>query len=154
MGLSAVGRHGSTTIIGGAYQMWMHGLEATAVLIAVCAVIAPLAYIVLLLGVLLPLRRPPAPRWVGPLMRWAEIVRPWSMLEVMLLGILVALIKIAELATVVPGVGVYAVGVLVVLFTAIPATLDSREAWTRVEWVHSGGRSRAPGVVSDTEPAR
>jgi len=154
MGLSAVGRHGSTTIIGGAIQMWMHGLEATAALIALCAVVAPLAYIVFLLGVLLPLRRPSAPRWVGPLMRWAEIVRPWAMLEVMLLGILVALTKIAELATVVPGVGVYAVGVLVVLFTAIPATLDSREAWTRVEWVHSGGRSRAPGVVSDTGPAR
>jgi len=154
MGLSAVGRHGSTTIIGGAYQMWRHGFEATAVLIALCAVIAPLAYILFLLGVLLPLRRPPAPRWVGPLMRWAEIVRPWSMLEVMLLGILVALTKIAELATVVPGVGMYAVGVLVVLFTAIPAALDSREAWTRVEWVHGGDGSCTPGAASGKEPAR
>jgi paraquat-inducible protein A len=87
-------------------------------------------------------------------MRWAEIVRPWSMLEVMLLGILVALTKIAELATVVPGVGVYAVGVLVVLFTAIPATLDSREAWARVEWVHGGDGSGTPGGASGKELAR
>jgi len=76
------------------------------------------------------------------------------MLEVMLLGILVALTKIAELATVVPGVGMYAVGVLVVLFTAIPAALDSREAWTRVEWVHGGDESCTPGAASGKEPAR
>ena len=135
MGLSVVGHQASTTIIGGAIQMWLQGREATAALVAICAVIAPLAYILFLLGVLLRLRRPPAPRWVGPLLRWADNLRPWSMLEVMLLGILIALIKIAELATVVPGIGLYAVGVLVVLFAAIPTTLDPREVWTRIEWV-------------------
>jgi len=43
-------------------------------------------------------------------------MQPWPMNEVMILGILVALIKIAELATVEPGFGMYAVGALVVLF--------------------------------------
>ena len=42
-------------------------------------------------------------------------MRPWSMNEVMLLGIPVALIKIAELATVEPGIGMYAMGALVIL---------------------------------------
>jgi paraquat-inducible protein A len=54
--------------------------------------------------------------------------------EVMILGILVALIKIAELATVEPGIGMYAVGALVVLFTAIMITFDPREIWKRIEW--------------------
>ena len=142
MGLSVIGHQASTTIVGGAMQMWLQGREATAALVAICAVIAPLAYILLLLSVLLLLRRPPAPRWVGPLLRWADNLRPWSMLEVMLLGILIALIKIAELATVVPGIGLYAVGVLVVLFTAIPASLDPREVWTRIEWVDGSDPSR------------
>jgi len=53
---------------------------------------------------------------------------------VMMLGILVALIKIAELATVDPGIGMVAVGVLVVLFPAIMVTFDPREVWKRVEW--------------------
>jgi paraquat-inducible protein A len=104
------------------------------------------------LGVLLCLRRSPVPQWVGRLLRWADILRPWSMLEVMLLGILVALTKIAELATVVPGIGMYAVGVLVVLFTAIPATLNPREVWTRVEWMRGGVASRTPGVASGNGP--
>ena len=51
-------------------------------------------------------------------------MQPWSMNEVMMLGILVALIKIAELATVEPGIGMYAVGALVVLFP--PSWSDRR----------------------------
>jgi paraquat-inducible protein A len=61
-------------------------------------------------------------------------MRPWSMNEVMLLGILVALIKIAELATVDAGIGMYAVGALVILFPAIMVTFDPGEIWQRVEW--------------------
>ena len=68
-----------------------------------------------MLTVLLAVRRPPAPHWVGEMLRWAHSMRPWSMSEVMMLGILVALIKIAELATVEPGIGMYAVGALIVL---------------------------------------
>ena len=134
MGLSAVGRQASTTIIGGAYQMWVQGEEITALIVAFCAVIAPAGYILFMLIVLIAVRRPPSPRWVGEIMRWADSMRPWSMNEVMILGILVALIKIAELATVAAGVGMYAVGALVLLFPAIMVTFDPDEIWRRVEW--------------------
>ena len=134
MGLSAVGRSASTTIVGGAYDMWRQGQEVTAMIVAFCAVIAPTAYLLFLLTVLLAVRRQPAPQWVGELLRWAESMRPWSMNEVMLLGILVALIKIAELATVDAGVGMYAVGALVLLFPAIMVTFDPDEIWQRIAW--------------------
>ncbi len=134
MGLSAVGRHASTTIIGGVYEMWQQGQDVTAMVVAFCAVIAPATYILFMLTVLLAVRRPPAPHWVGEMLRWADSIQPWSMNEVMILGILVALVKIAELATVDPGIGMYAVGGLVVLFAAIMVTFDQREAWKRVEW--------------------
>jgi paraquat-inducible protein A len=142
MGLSAVGRHASTTIVGGAYEMWLQGEAITAVIVAFCAVIAPGSYILFMLTVLLAVRRPPAPQWVGELLRWGEAMQPWSMNEVMMLGILVALIKIAELATVEPGVGMYAVGGLVGLLPAIMVTFDAREAWKRVEW--AGGEAPPP----------
>jgi paraquat-inducible protein A len=134
MGLSAVGRHASTTIPGGALEMWRQGEMVTAVIVALCAIIAPGSYILFMLTTLLAVKRPPAPPWVGELLRWADSMQPWSMNEVMILGILVALIKIAELATVEPGIGMYAVGGLVVLFTAIMITFDPREVWKRIEW--------------------
>jgi paraquat-inducible protein A len=139
MGLSAVGRHASTTIAGGAYEMWLQGETITAVVVAFCAVIAPGSYILFMLTVLFALRRPPAPFWVGEMLRWGNAMQPWAMNEVMMLGILVALIKIAELATVTAGVGIYAVGGLVVLLPAIMVTFDAREAWKRVAWAGGEG---------------
>jgi paraquat-inducible protein A len=134
MGLSAVGRQASTTIIGGAYEMWLQGEQITGLIVAFCAVIAPAGYILFMLTVLFAARRPPAPRWIGGMLRGAEFMRPWSMNEVMMLGILVALIKIAELATVQIDAGIFAMGVLVVLFPAIMATFDPEEIWQRVKW--------------------
>jgi len=149
MGLSVVGRHASTTIIGGAYDMWQTGEPLTAMIVVFCAVIAPGSYILFMLTVLLAARRPPAPHWVGELLRWAQSMQPWSMNEVMMLGILVALIKIAELATVNPGVGMYAVGALVALFPAIMVTFDPREVWRRVEWAN-GEMPPAPAALEAT----
>ena len=61
-----------------------------------------------------PCSVPPAPSWTGDAHApGPSRLRPWSMNEVLLLGILVALTKIAELATVTPGVGMFAVGALV-----------------------------------------
>jgi paraquat-inducible protein A len=68
------------------------------------------------------------------MMRWGHTMQPWSMNEVMILGILVALIKIAELATVEAGIGMYAMGGLVVLFPAIALAIDEHEIWQRIEW--------------------
>ena len=83
-------------------------------------------------------------------------MQPWSMNEVMILGILVALIKIAELATVEPGIGMYAVGGLVVLFAAIMVTFDPREVWKRIEWADGRvprARRGAPGWTGDDATA-
>lgn len=135
MGLSAVGRRASTTILGGAYEMWVTGEQITAVVVAFCVVFAPGLFLLLMLTVLIAVRRPPAPYWSGEMLRWGLHMQPWSMYEVMLLGVLVALIKIAELATVEVGIGMYALGVLVVLFPAIFVNFDPREIWRRVEWV-------------------
>jgi paraquat-inducible protein A len=141
MGLSAVGRHASTTIIGGAYQMWLEGQELTAAIVAFCAIIAPAGFLLCLLLVLLAVRRPPAPRWVGGMLRWAEYTRPWAMTEVMMLGIMVALIKIADLAKVDAGIGMFAVGVLMLLFPAILSSVDTEELWARVAWHEPGPKS-------------
>lgn len=135
MGLSAVGREASTTIFGGALEMWQQGSEITAVAVAFCAVIAPGGHLLFLLTVLISVRRPPAPHWVGGMLRSAHFLEPWSMTEVMMLGVLVALFKIAQLATVLPGLGMFAAGAFVVLLGAVLVTFDAREVWARVEWI-------------------
>ncbi len=149
MDLSAVGRSASTTVAGGAYEMWMEDEPIIGALIAFCAVIAPGIYLLLMSTLLLAARRSPVPRWVGELLRWARHFQTWSMLEVMMLGILVALIKIAELATVEAGIGMVAVGALIVLIPAIMVTFDARDLWQRVDWADR----ETPPVRSGTSVA-
>ena len=96
--------------------MWMEVEQIIGALIAFCAVIAPGAYLLFMLTLLLAARRTPPPHWVAEMLRWAHHFEMWSMLEVMMLGILVALIKIAEVASVHAGIGMYAVGALMLLF--------------------------------------
>ena len=144
MGLSLSGREASTTIAGGVWQMWEQGERITALLIALFAVVAPAMQIGFLLAILLSVRRPPAPLWVGTLLRWVEIAGSWSMVEVMMLGILVSLVKIAAIATVSPGVGIFAAGGLILLLAAMSASFDPREAWSRVRWVNGEGPRREP----------
>src|SRR5512139_2958016 len=52
-------------------------LTLTAAVIAFCAVIAAAIYILFMLAVLLAVRRPPAPHWVGELLRWSHSMQAW-----------------------------------------------------------------------------
>jgi paraquat-inducible protein A len=115
--------------------MWMQGERLTGVLVAFCAVIAPAGYVLFMLVLLLGVRRQPIPLWTTEMLRWVGHLQVWSMLEVVMLGILVALIKIAELATVDAGIGMYAFGALVLLIPAIMVNFDARELWRDVEWM-------------------
>ena len=69
------------------------------------------------------------------------------MAEVMMLGILVALIKIADLATVIIGVGMFATGALIALLTAMAINFDPEKIWTHVQWTGGG----APALANSTQ---
>lgn len=144
MRISVSGRTSSTTILGGVQTMWLQGEKITALLVALFVVVAPALDIVFMLAVLLASRRPPAPRWVGALLRWMELSGVWSMVGVLMLGILVSLVKISSLATVEPGIGIFAVGALVFLLAAMSAGFDPREIWPRVRWANGEGPETDP----------
>jgi len=134
MDLHVVGRFASTTIPGGAYEMWLQGQLLVSVLVLFCAVIAPAGYILFMLVLLLAARRAQVPHWAAEMLRWVGHLQVWSMLEVVMLGVLVALTKIAQLATVNPGIGMYAFGATILLIPAIMTNFDRRALWQKVSW--------------------
>jgi paraquat-inducible protein A len=151
MELHVVGRFASTTIPGGAYQMWLAGQFLVSVLVLFCAVIAPAGYVLFMLVLLLAARRTPVPHWATEMLRWVSHLQVWSMLEVVMLGVLVALTKIAQLASVEPGIGMYAFGATILLIPAIMSSFDRREVWQRVEW--SAGEAPPLVPFADNERA-
>jgi paraquat-inducible protein A len=153
MNLSVAGRESSTTILGGAVRMWQGDEKIAAVVVTLFAVVAPALDLGCTLAVLLFARRPPAPRWVGTLLRWSELSGLWAMVEVMMLGILVALVKIASVARVYPGIGIFAAGALVLLMAAISAGFDRSELWSRVRWANGDWPPAPPGNAGAAEAA-
>jgi len=140
LGLTIVGRAASTTVIGGAEHLWQDGQQLVAMLVLLTAVIAPALQIGFMLAIVLGAHRERPPRWVGTLLRHHPATRTWSMIEVMMLGVLVALVKIADYATVIPGMALFVLWVLVFLLAGMQASFDSREVWERIQWAQGGAR--------------
>ena len=137
LGLTIVGRDASTTVIGGARHLWENGQVLVGVLVLLTAVIAPALQIGFMLVIMLAVHFKRTPGWVGTLLRHHPATRTWSMIEVMMLGVLVALIKIADYATVIPGVALFVLWSLVFLLAAIQANFDPRMVWGKIEWAES-----------------
>jgi paraquat-inducible protein A len=68
-------------------------------------------------------------RWRSGLYKFIDTIGPWAMLDVFLLAILVALVKLGQLATVVPGPGLVAFTGVVVLTMLASAAFDPQLIW-------------------------
>ena len=145
LGLTVVGREAYTTVLGGTEHLWKTGWESVAGLVLITAVLAPGLQIGLMLAILIGARQERPRRWVGTLLRYHPGIATWSMIEVMILGVMVALIKIAELAKVIPGLALFVLGALIFLIAAMESSFDSREVWQRVEWAEPSAQQAEAG---------
>ena len=134
LGLHAAGREAFTTVVGGAHQLWLDGQQIVAVLVLFAAVISPALQIGFLLVIIIGCQRERPPFWVGMFLRHLHFTRTWSMIEVMLLGVLVALTKIADYATVILGMALFALLLWWFCWRPSNPCFDPREVWARVEW--------------------
>ena len=152
LGLTIVGRAASTTVFGGAEQVWNDGRDVVAMLVLFTAIVAPALQISFMLAIVLGAMRDRPRRWVGVLLRHHRLTRTWSMIEVMMLGVLVALTKIADYATVVPGIALFVLGALIFVLAAMQSAFDPREVWERIEWAETGAdRVSAAAALPEAE---
>jgi len=145
LGLTTLGHESFTTITGGAQRLWTNGQPIVAVLVFFAAVFAPGFQISVLLIVLLGSLSKNPPHWIAAVLRRHPFSRTWSMVEVMLLGVLVALTKIADYATVIPGIALFSAFGLVAAFTAIQSSFDPREVWARIQWAEPAAHAYPRG---------
>jgi paraquat-inducible protein A len=123
-----------TRLLTGIRELWQQELYGLATLVLLTCVIIPLGQIAGLLYLLVPLKgnRPPL-RHAIPVLRLIKHLAPWGMLEIFMLGILVALVKLGKMATIVPGISVFAFGLLVLVMAAAISALDSHLLWDRLD---------------------
>ena len=123
-----------TTLLSGVHELWRQDLRLLAALVFCTCVLVPAAQLIGLGTILLPLRlgrRPPP--GATRILRLVQAAAPWGMMEVFMLGILVALVKLGHMATIVPGVSVFSFAALIVVMAAALSTLDPALIWARLD---------------------
>ncbi|SDX20774.1 paraquat-inducible protein A [Collimonas sp. OK242] len=117
-----------TTLFGAVLSLSAEGMSLVALLVLATTILFPLLQLLFLFYLLVSLVKQRRPFGFSWLVRAMQSLRPWGMIEVFLLGVLVAVVKLSNMATVIPGVALWAFGVLTVLLTAV-ISFNPRYFW-------------------------
>jgi paraquat-inducible protein A len=128
------GQETHTTLISGVIGLYDEGKWEIALLVLLTTIVVPLMQLLIQLYVYLPLRFNRTPLFMATVFRFAGSLQPWSMMEVFLIGIIVALVKLLGMAQIVPGLALWSFALLIVTLAAAAANMDSRVVWDRVEY--------------------
>ncbi|HJS02062.1 MAG TPA: paraquat-inducible protein A [Variovorax sp.] len=122
------GLHSQTTLAGAVVVLSNEGMSPVALLVLATTILFPLLQLCILFYLLVPMARERRPAGFGILVRVLQMLRPWGMIEVFLLGVLVAIVKLSSLAQVVAGPALWAFMGLTVLLTAV-LSFNPRAFW-------------------------
>jgi paraquat-inducible protein A len=128
-GIEIQGQSRTAEIVSGAFSLFERGLSPLAGLVLVVGIVAPLLRIMATLYVLTSLHIGRNAVHLAPLFRLSERMRPWAMLDVLLLGTLIAFTKLHDFATIDIGTGLWALGALVLVLAILDSSFDRRAVW-------------------------
>jgi paraquat-inducible protein A len=124
-----------TTLITGTIILSQQSMAGVAILVLLTSMLIPCILMSALVYVLWPMKLGhclPANR---RMFRLALTLRPWSMTEIFLLGILVSVVKLAKMATIIPGTALFSFLALVFVLAAVNTFLVPATIWEKMdEW--------------------
>ncbi|MCL1089107.1 paraquat-inducible protein A [Shewanella profunda] len=129
VGLDIQGQRIETTVIGAAVSLWREEMGMVAILVLLSTTVLPLIELAGLVWMALPLRlgkRPPGFSWV---FRVLHMAHPWAMIEVFIMGLLVALVKLTNVADVFAGAAAWCFGCVMLLLAILHTIVEPRDLW-------------------------
>jgi paraquat-inducible protein A len=135
MTVTSLGRSQADTIMSGVVYLLTHGMWPLALVVFIASVCVPVAKLVILAFLLISVRR--GSRWRPvertQLYRITEAIGRWSMVDIYVVTILVALVHLGNLASIEAGLGAVFFGAVVVLTMLAAEAFDPRLIWDRSE---------------------
>ena len=131
--LSILGQSEQETMLSGIVVLYQGGYSWVAVLVGLCSVLIPLLKLLLILYITVGLSVKNYCKGLAKSFRLYHRLNTWGMLEVYLLGILVSIVKLLDVAEVVPGIGLYCFGGLLLITVLLSAALDKGAVWEAIE---------------------
>jgi len=140
----------SATLFDTVRGLYQQDRPLVASLVLVMAILVPAAHICGMIYLLWPLRRGWIPVGFREVYRLVRAIEPWSMTEVFMLGALVSLAKLSNVADVTADTGLWALGGLMMLLAAGNAAFEPRDFWRRIVQIEAADRA---GVIENGEKA-
>jgi paraquat-inducible protein A len=131
--VTAIGHTYRANLFTGPNELDQRGMWEISVVVLITLVAMPAVQLFLLVAVLLGLRAKRPPSGLPFLFGLVERIRPWSMIEVFLLGVFVAYSRLQVIAEVQVGPALYALGGMMLCLIAADVELDHEAVWEALE---------------------
>ena len=141
--LVADGTTSQTTLIGAIVVLWRENMQFVAALVCCSTVLFPLTELLALLYVLIPVSAGYIPPGFNRVLRLIQLVRPWEMIEVFMLAVLVTMVKMQSLARVIPETALFAFVALTLMLAAL-VKLDLFALWDFADGLAAGKPKKYP----------
>lgn len=139
MQLNLLGQTSQDTVWSGVIGLYDSGMQGIAVVVFLCSMAIPLLKLLCQLLVLLSIRFDCGRAYGLLLYRLYYHMRQWGMLEVYLMGILVAMVKLMDLADLTVGLGLFCFVALLLVQVWLEVTMSPQQIWQAL----SGGAAYA-----------
>jgi len=126
-----------TTLLGAVQALYADQMGLVAVLVFATTIFFPLSEMLMMAYLLVPMTRHRMPAGFDRIVRGIRQTRPWGMIEVFMIGVLVTLVKLSTMAQVLPGIALWSFGALVVVLAAM-LSFDPRDLWDYLEAPEAG----------------
>lgn len=137
MGIKVLGNSHDGTLISGVLTLFNEGMWGVAALVFLSSVLFPFLNIVLALLISGHLLFNRANKHLSLWLRTLHHIEEWAMLEVYLLGIIVACVKLASMAELKFGLGLSAFVLLLLVTVTLASNFDSPLFWQKIEQLNA-----------------
>jgi len=140
MELNLLGQSSHDTVWSGVVGLFDTGMQGVAVVVFLCSMGIPLAKLLCQLAVLLSIRFDTGRSYGLLLYRIYHHLRDWGMLEVYLMGVLVAIVKLADMAAITVGLGLVCFISLLLVQVCLEVVMSPHQIWQALsgEDAHAG----------------
>jgi paraquat-inducible protein A len=133
VGITLMGNVSIGSLYSGVVALFNDGMIAVAIVVFLASILFPLLHICLSLLISGHLYFNRYHGYLISWMRWMHYLHEWLMLEVYMLAIIVACVKLMAIAPLTFGWGLYAFIALIIITTMLMNGLDERLFWQRIE---------------------
>lgn len=132
LSLKALGIVQEGTILSSAFSLFSGDMPLLGVILLLTTFIFPALTLTGTIVVLLQVKTDRINDYTAPIFRYLRSTDAWGMLEIFMLAVIVAVVKLGDVAEVIPGIALYSFGLLILSMTLLSYSLNPHDVWNKL----------------------